>query len=103
MNGRAFDALARRAASPQGRRSSLKVLGAATLATALAPALTAEAGKAGKKAKKKCKKQVGQCKSKVEEFCNEDESCLNALLPCCEPYKQCKAGEGTECWLEFID
>lgn len=103
MKDRAFDALARHAGTSQGRRTSLKVLGAATLATALAPALAAEAGKAGKKAKKKCKKQVGQCKSKVEEFCNEDAECLSALLPCCDPYKKCKAGEGTECWLQIID
>jgi hypothetical protein len=102
VNARTLAALARLTSKLQDRRASLKALGTAALAATIVPPLAAEAGKAGKKAKKKCKKQVGKCKSAVEERCEGNEKCLFVLLPCCDPYKTCNAGDGTECWLDFI-
>jgi hypothetical protein len=95
MKSTSFDALARRAGSGQDRRTSLKLLGAAALATAAAGPVAAKAGKAGKKAKRKCKKQGNPCRAFAEEICDllatsDPQGCKDAFKPCCNSIQKCK-------------
>lgn len=98
MNARRFDDAARTAAMP--RRRSLLFLGGAGAAAALA----GPHADAASDAKKRCKKQKKQCRQGVQAFCGqlegkEVESCLNAVLPCCQT---CKVKAGVECALSVI-
>ena len=106
MNRAAFDSLARRTGAAVSRRASLVTLGGAALGAAVAAPALVDAGKAGKKAKKKCKKQVGKCKTVVEEFCadlgGEVQECLDALNPCCAFLKTCNSGASTECFIDEL-
>jgi hypothetical protein len=104
MTESTIDVLTHRVKTIQGRRATLKSLGASTLiATAILP-LTAGAGKkgkAGKKAKKKCKKQVGQCRTVITAACqgeSDPEQCLAVTLPCCESLRGCNAGASLDCF-----
>jgi hypothetical protein len=101
VNGQSFDSLARGAASARDRRTSLKLLGAAALATAAAAPMAAEAGKAGKKARKKCKKQGKQCREFIIADCQnfpDVQDCIDRTLPCCDPFARCNAAAGFECF-----
>jgi hypothetical protein len=89
--------ITRRAAAAVTRRHSFLMMGGVA-ATAAAP-VTAEAGEAGKKARKRCKRQRGACRASVEEFSEGTLTCLNHLLPCCDPLATCNARESTECLL----
>lgn len=87
--------ITRRAAAAVTRRHSFLMMGgvAATATTAM----TAETGEAGKKARQRCKRQRGACRASVEEFCVGTPTCLEHLLPCCDPLATCNARESTEC------
>ena len=88
----AFDRLARDLESSQGRRSSLKVLGAAALAAALAPA--AAEGKS--KCKKKVDNAVATCQAQAQAAsdarCQSQAAVCNTILPTlCDNPQQCTA------------
>jgi hypothetical protein len=100
MNSGAFDALARRAGSAQDRRTSLKALGAAGLGAALSAPIASEAKKkknCKKKVKQKCNGQIEDCQNSTEVFCEGNQSCLDALLPCCDLLADCEAGSAVTC------
>lgn len=94
MNHSTLDALARRAGSVHDRRASLKTLGVAALAGALAAPRRADAKpSAGKKARKKveqqCRQQAGQCSAFHVELCEQVTCVPEALeksLDCCEAF-----------------
>lgn len=104
MKETTFDALTRHAGSVQGRRTSIKALGAAAVMAAIASPLTAKAGKSGKKAKKKCKKQVGPCNEFSSQLCSlffmpgdDFDACLAETSACCAPLKKCAATPFFDC------
>lgn len=79
MDAGRIDAVARK--TP--RRRALLTLGGAGLAAAVAGG---SAVSADKKSKKRCTKQKKQCRNLIQDFCAEsmsEQSCLDALLPCC--------------------
>lgn len=107
MDSPVFDALMRRAAAVS-RRSSLLTLSGAALGAALTPALVGAKkgkGKGKGKAKKKCQKQVGPCKNAVRDFCagvGLEQECLDRVLPCCDPLKNCNAAASTQCLIDGL-
>lgn len=105
--GSTFDTITRHAAGVVSRRGSLRLLGGAALAGALAaPELTsAGKGKVKKQANKQCKKQGGQCRAFVLETCAQVEdrqACEEAYAPCCKHFERCDAGAGLRCFSEPI-
>jgi hypothetical protein len=106
MRDRSLESLAIRMATVISRRSSLLAFGGAALAASAAPAPTL-AGKANKKANnkanKKCKRQIGQCENTVPPACDDPElrvtreECLALILPCCQHFEGCQAGEVFDC------
>jgi hypothetical protein len=89
-------------ATALSRRASMLAIGGAALAASAAPMPT-RAGKASKKAKKRCKRQVGQCESMIAPACAaadllvSEEECVDTLLPCCQPFKDCQADAVFDC------
>ena len=102
MKTSAFDTFARHAASVVSRRGSLRLLGGAALAGALAAPELAGAGKGkSKKSPKQCKRQGGQCRAYVAETCaqlEDPQECLEVYTPCCEHFERCNAGAGLRCF-----
>lgn len=107
MGQQSFDAFTRLAAAEISRRRSLAALGGAgaALAAGLAGPLGADARKsaakkAKKKIRKKCKKQVGQCKTFIQNLCEEQntepEECED-VLECCEFLGQCNTTAFLQC------
>jgi hypothetical protein len=127
LNGQPFDKLVRNAASTIDRKTSLKLLGAAALGSAMIRPLGAEA-KNGRKKKKKggssttqvvtvdpnqqCAHQKGECLAFVQFQCARDvraapareieataviEDCFTQKSPCCEAFATCNATAGLEC------
>jgi hypothetical protein len=81
------------------RRGSLRVLGGAALAGAIAAPAATEAGKSGTKARKLCQRQKSGCEEVVRAQCGDNATCVNATLPCCALLAECKGREATECFL----
>jgi hypothetical protein len=102
MNSGAFDAIARQAGSAHDRRSSLKALGVASLGAALTAPIAGEAKNkkkknCNKKVTQKCNGQIEQCQTATEAFCENNQDCLDALLPCCDELQNCEAGDAVTC------
>ncbi len=100
----AFDRLARDLEGRQGRRTSLKVLGAAALAAALAPAAAEGKNKCKKKvdnavatcqaeaqtaSNARCQSQVTECTTVLSTIC-EGQQC-GPLVACCSSLGACDA------------
>ena len=96
MDKRVVDALTRNAGASTHRRSLLMLGGAGLAAALTSPSLTM----AAKKAKKRCNKEKNQCREAVQEFCEENENCLDSFLQCCDT---CKVGQGVDCVLNAVD
>jgi hypothetical protein len=100
MNTSAIEALTRHAGG-LSRRGSLRLLGAAALASAVSASGVA---KAGKKTQTRCQKradpcqgQLEQCRSYIVLFCEGNADCEKFSLPCCEPLARCDAAEAFTC------
>jgi hypothetical protein len=127
LNAEPFDELVRGAAPTIDRKTSLKLLGAAALCSAMIRPLSAEA-KNGRKRKRRggssttqvvtvdpnqqCGHQKGECLAFVQFQCarallaasaRETEAeavlvdCFTQQSPCCEAFATCNATAGLEC------
>lgn len=103
-----FDTRARESGTTQGRRASLKALGAAALLALAAPSGAEGKSKSGKRAKKaakacqaelatcrteleaRCQRQVNVCTTQLATVCNQQQDCA-ALLSCCQFLSTCNA------------
>jgi hypothetical protein len=107
MRDRTIDALPVSAADALSRRRSLIALCGVALAAAVGIPAPARAGKAGKKSKKKCRRQIGQCESSVKAFCVAPlligpTECETLLLPCCQSFAGCHAGNAYQCFVDIF-
>ena len=108
----AFDRLARDLEGFQGRRSSLKVLGAAALAAALAPAAAEGKSKCKSKVNKavtecqtaaqaasdaRCQSQVSVCTTALSTVCDGNPQECTALQACCPSLGTCDASAFFAC------
>ena len=107
MTEQPFDGFTRHATTVISRRGSLLTLGGAGLAALAGPA-TARAGKnvkkrARKKGKKKCKRQVEQCRTYWDDYCQATGGCdpqvLEEVLACCDLLGQCQNAAFFGCFL----
>lgn len=96
MKTNVFDQFVRRAVAVS-RRGSFRVLGGATLASALAAPGPTGAAKAAKNAKQRCRRQEGACEAAVRTYCEGLQNCLDGFLPCCRFLATCQAGAYVEC------
>ena len=99
MSTRTIDRMARQTAT-MSRRGSLRVMGMAALAGAMATDEPARAGKAKNTAQKRCKRQQGQCAEVVKVLCEDPKAfntCEAIFLPCCKHFASCDARKGLEC------
>lgn len=81
------------------RRGSLRVAGTAPLVSVTNGSNTVHAGKRGKNANKRCRKQGDGYAGVVRDQRAGNETCLQALLPCCALLTQCKGRDATVCFL----
>ena len=98
MEDSVFDLLARPAAG--SRRTSLLARGRAGLAAVVAPAV-AVAKRVGNTLRELGERQREPCRTYVVERCQGSDDCLEAWLPCCEPFADCYGTAGIE-WLDPI-
>lgn len=96
MEDRVFDLFARPAAD--SRRTSLLARGGAGLAAVAAPAV-AVAKKVGNTIGELGERQRERCRASFVERCQGSDDCLEAWLPCCEPFADCYGTAGIE-WLD---
>ena len=106
MNHQRVLEIARRDLSSISRRMSLIGLGGVALAAIAGPA-PVRAGKAKKKVKKTCRRQIDQCESAVQAFCDgptveedEREACHAVFPPCCALFEGCDAAAAYACLVE---
>ncbi len=113
MVGVSVDALARRAWKTIDRKTSLKVLGGALAAAAMARDEPTLAARKGPKGIKRCQAQREQCLTFVEtRICGRvaleaearlvsagTEECLAFYSPCCDSFSECKMDVGLRCLL----
>ena len=62
------------------------------------PELT-RAGDTAKKIRKVCRRQGSGCEAEARAQCAGNDTCLNAVLPCCALLAQCRGREAAECFL----
>ena len=111
-----FDRLARDLDASSGRRSSLKVLGMAAFAAALAPAAAEGKSKCKKKVDSavaqcqadaqaasdaRCQKQVADCTTVLATLCEGDE--CGPLVACCQSLATCDATAFFTCVRDATD
>ncbi|MGH2615504.1 MAG: hypothetical protein ACRDJC_09720 [Thermomicrobiales bacterium] len=103
MDDSVFDRLTRPAATAVSHRTSFLALGGAGLAAVAAPAIAMarKAGNVGMNVRKLLQRQREQCRTSFAERCQGSQDCLEALLPCCEPFADCSAPLGIE-WISPI-